>query len=69
MSKKQIALKTIEANNHIYVRSDSIVEYLLEMAATEETNVAFRINQAALIFSKMKLKGSCSTRGSVKPSP
>jgi hypothetical protein len=41
-------------NGHLYLRLEDVVEFLLEIAASEETDVRWRIEQAAENIRKLE---------------
>lgn len=51
-----ILVRTISVNNAVYVRSEDIQEFMLDLAAGEETDVRERIEACAYSFGKLLVK-------------
>ena len=55
MSIEDMDMRIIRPKNgHLYLRLEDVVEFLLEIAASEETDVRWRIEQAAENIRKLE---------------
>jgi|688.fasta_scaffold35311_8 hypothetical protein len=50
---EQIQFRFLKKNDSIYIRKEDVINYLLEIAATEEIDVRNRLNQAASNINKL----------------
>ncbi|MCI0562344.1 MAG: hypothetical protein MN733_27990 [Nitrososphaera sp.] len=53
-SENVVNVRSIRANSTVYIRVEDVVAYLRGLAATEETDVRERLNQAADNLSKTR---------------
>ena len=52
-TQDQSQIRLIRANNNLYLRKEDVVEYIRNMAATEETDCRNRLEEAAANIQRM----------------
>jgi hypothetical protein len=59
---EQIQFRFLKKNDSIYIRKEDVINYLLEIAAAEETDVLNRLNQAASNINQLGDKNDQQSR-------